>query len=78
VVDGELVGIDVPESVVEALPSWDLLPEDWKQRYGLHRDVGKLEYARHVEREASSRRRAGVSRRVSPSPSCRHPALEGP
>jgi hypothetical protein len=79
VVDGEVLDIDVPEPVVDQLPSWESLPDDWKRRFGLHRHLGRVELARELEldRRQRERRRAGGSRRESHSPSFRHPALGG-
>jgi hypothetical protein len=73
--DGEVV----PEPVVDQLPSWESLPDDWKRRFGLHRHLGRVEFARELEleRRQRERRRAGGSRRESHSPSFRHPALGG-
>ncbi len=60
----------------DGLPSWESLPEEWKQRHLLNPTLARSEYARALKAEENAARRAGPgssrrSRHVIP----RHPGV---
>jgi hypothetical protein len=72
VVDAEVVH-DLP-SDLSGLPAWEDLPEDYKARHALNRDLGRYTYAQDVRREQQYRERGGAPRR-QPMPDFRHPGM---
>jgi hypothetical protein len=58
------------------LPSWEDLPDDWQQRFSLHRQLGQVEYQRHLEREQRQAELGRIPRRQSRWADFRNPHLQ--
>jgi hypothetical protein len=63
-----------PSRAEPELPSWEALPQDWKARYAIRRDLGRYEYARALKQEQREREEQ-PRRRQSRHTGFHHPGL---